>query len=248
MFFLKQRRPPPHPLPPRSFQPPVLSFPPPTNTNTQTQTPSKIFLEPEGRNTPELYVQGFSTGLPERLQRALLRTLPGLEKCAVLRPAYAVEYDYLPATQCHATLETKRIGGLFFSGQLNGTTGEFLCFFSRERGGGGRKGARTRSPLAMAEWGESSRSALGVSRPQRARERDGYTKGQEGFARSSAGGCEIWFSDDAKTKKAAPKKAGKRRRDKAPSRRRRRRPYKGGRARCAGLASPSLRLGQCGIL
>ncbi|MEW5301873.1 MAG: hypothetical protein WDW36_004701 [Sanguina aurantia] len=83
----------------------------------------QIFLEPEGRNTPELYVQGFSTGLPERLQLALLQTLPGLEQCKMLRPAYAVEYDYLPAYQCHASLETKKIAGLFFSGQLNGTTG-----------------------------------------------------------------------------------------------------------------------------
>ena len=83
----------------------------------------QIFLEPEGRTTPEIYVQGFSTGLPERLQLGLLRTLPGLEKCTMLRPAYAVEYDYLPAHQCHASLETKRVQGLFFSGQLNGTTG-----------------------------------------------------------------------------------------------------------------------------
>ncbi|KAI3434998.1 hypothetical protein D9Q98_003050 [Chlorella vulgaris] len=83
----------------------------------------QIFLEPEGRSTPEMYVQGFSTGLPERLQLALLQSLPGLEQCKLLRPAYAVEYDYLPAHQCHASLETKSIGGLFFSGQLNGTTG-----------------------------------------------------------------------------------------------------------------------------
>lgn len=83
----------------------------------------QIFLEPEGRDTPEVYVQGFSTGLPERLQLALLRSLPGLEEVKMLRPAYAVEYDYLPAHQCDRTLETKKIGGLFFSGQLNGTTG-----------------------------------------------------------------------------------------------------------------------------
>jgi len=83
----------------------------------------QIFLEPEGRDTPELYVQGFSTGLPERLQLELLRTLPGLERCVMLRPAYSVDYDYLSATQLKASLETKRVAGLFSAGQLNGTTG-----------------------------------------------------------------------------------------------------------------------------
>ncbi|CAK29302.1 Glucose inhibited division protein A [Synechococcus sp. RCC307] len=83
----------------------------------------QIFLEPEGRDTPELYIQGFSTGLPERLQLKLLRTLPGLEQCVMLRPAYNVEYDYLPATQLLPSLQTKRVAGLFSAGQLNGTTG-----------------------------------------------------------------------------------------------------------------------------
>ncbi len=83
----------------------------------------QIFIEPEGRNIPELYIQGFSTGLPEALQIQMLRSLPGLENCAMLRPAYAVEYDYLPATQCYPTLMTKKIEGLFCAGQINGTTG-----------------------------------------------------------------------------------------------------------------------------
>jgi tRNA uridine 5-carboxymethylaminomethyl modification enzyme len=83
----------------------------------------QIFVEPEGRDSPELYIQGFSTGLPERLQLQMLRSLPGLENCIMLRPAYAVEYDYLPATQCYPTLMTKQIEGLFCAGQINGTTG-----------------------------------------------------------------------------------------------------------------------------
>ncbi|MEO1210475.1 MAG: tRNA uridine-5-carboxymethylaminomethyl(34) synthesis enzyme MnmG [Cyanobacteria bacterium J06638_20] len=83
----------------------------------------QIFIEPEGRDIPELYIQGFSTGLPEKLQLAMLRSLPGMESCVMLRPAYAVEYDYLPATQCFPTLMTKTVEGLFCAGQINGTTG-----------------------------------------------------------------------------------------------------------------------------
>ncbi|MEL7334337.1 MAG: tRNA uridine-5-carboxymethylaminomethyl(34) synthesis enzyme MnmG, partial [Cyanobacteria bacterium J06560_2] len=83
----------------------------------------QIFIEPEGRDYPELYIQGFSTGLPETLQIEMLRSLPGLEHCSMLRPAYAVDYDFIPATQCFPTLMTKKVEGLFCAGQINGTTG-----------------------------------------------------------------------------------------------------------------------------
>ncbi|WP_412061540.1 tRNA uridine-5-carboxymethylaminomethyl(34) synthesis enzyme MnmG [Rubrivirga sp. IMCC45206] len=83
----------------------------------------QLFLEPEGRDTHEVYVNGFSTSLPEAVQTKALRLVPGLEHAHVLRPGYAIEYDYVPPYQVRYTLETKAVGGLFLAGQINGTTG-----------------------------------------------------------------------------------------------------------------------------
>lgn len=82
-----------------------------------------VFIEPEGSDTDELYLQGISTGLPPKVQEAFLQTIPGLEEVEIMRPAYAIEYDYAPPTQLKSSLETKAIKGLFFAGQINGTTG-----------------------------------------------------------------------------------------------------------------------------
>ena len=83
----------------------------------------QLFLEPEGRHTNEFYVNGVSTSLPYEVQFDFIRTMPGLENAEILRPGYAVEYDYCPPTQLQPTLETKRIAGLYFAGQINGTSG-----------------------------------------------------------------------------------------------------------------------------
>jgi tRNA uridine 5-carboxymethylaminomethyl modification enzyme len=83
----------------------------------------QIFLEPEGNGTDDVYPNGFSTALPEEVQRAAIRTVVGLEEVVVTRPGYAVEYDYCPSHQIKPSLETKRISGLFFAGQINGTSG-----------------------------------------------------------------------------------------------------------------------------
>src|SRR5262249_20137742 len=83
----------------------------------------QIFLEPEGRNTLEYYCNGISTSLPKDVQQAMLGHIPGLTNAEILRWGYAVEYDFVPPTQLHPTLETKPVGGLYFAGQINGTTG-----------------------------------------------------------------------------------------------------------------------------
>ncbi len=83
----------------------------------------QIFVEPEGWNTVEIYVNGFSTSLPEEVQYKALKLIPGFENVKMFRPGYAIEYDYFPPTQLDLTLETKLVKGLFFAGQINGTTG-----------------------------------------------------------------------------------------------------------------------------
>ncbi|WPP48124.1 tRNA uridine-5-carboxymethylaminomethyl(34) synthesis enzyme MnmG [Catalinimonas niigatensis] len=83
----------------------------------------QIFVEPEGWNTVEIYVNGFSTSLPEDVQYKAIKEIPGFEKVKLFRPGYAIEYDYFPPTQLKLTLETKLVENLFFAGQINGTTG-----------------------------------------------------------------------------------------------------------------------------
>jgi tRNA uridine 5-carboxymethylaminomethyl modification enzyme len=83
----------------------------------------QLFVEPEGWNTVEIYLNGFSTSLPEDVQLKALKLIPGFEQCKMFRPGYAIEYDYFPPTQLRYTLETKIINNLYFAGQINGTTG-----------------------------------------------------------------------------------------------------------------------------
>jgi tRNA uridine 5-carboxymethylaminomethyl modification enzyme len=83
----------------------------------------QVFLEPEGRHTREFYINGVSTSLPYEVQHDFIRSITGLEKAEIIRPGYAVEYDYCPPTQLYPTLETKRVSGLYFAGQINGTSG-----------------------------------------------------------------------------------------------------------------------------
>ncbi len=88
-----------------------------------TRASHQIFLEPEGCHTSEYYVNGISTSLPYDIQLQLVQSIPGLEQAEIMRPGYAVEYDYFPPTQLFPTLETKLISGLYFAGQVNGTSG-----------------------------------------------------------------------------------------------------------------------------
>lgn len=83
----------------------------------------QLFIEPEGRNTEEMYIQGLNTSLPEDVQVKVLRSIPGMENVAIIRTGYAIEYDYLPPAQLRSSLETRQVEGLFTAGQINGTSG-----------------------------------------------------------------------------------------------------------------------------
>jgi len=83
----------------------------------------QVFLEPEGIDTEEYYVNGMSTSLPYETQSQLYQTVPGLEEAEIMRPAYAIEYDFVQPTQIRHTLETKKLSGLYLAGQINGTSG-----------------------------------------------------------------------------------------------------------------------------
>ena len=87
------------------------------------KTSHQIFLEPEGRNTQEVYCNGISTSLPRDVQDEIVRRIPGCEKAQIMRYGYAVEYDFAPPTQLYPTMETRLVEGLYFAGQINGTTG-----------------------------------------------------------------------------------------------------------------------------
>ena len=110
----------------------------------------QLFIEPEGWNTVEIYVNGFSTSLPEEIQYEALRKISGFESVRMFRPGYAIEYDFFQPTQLHYSLETRLLGGLFFAGQINGTTGyEEAACQGLMAGINAHKNARNEEPLIL---------------------------------------------------------------------------------------------------
>lgn len=110
----------------------------------------QLFIEPEGWHTVEIYVNGFSSSLPEEVQFAALRQVPGFEQCRMFRPGYAIEYDYFPPLQLQYSLETRLISGLYFAGQINGTTGyEEAACQGLMAGINAHRGIRDEEPLVL---------------------------------------------------------------------------------------------------
>ena len=116
----------------------------------------QLFLEPEGLDVEEIYVNGFSMSLPAEVQERLVRALPGLESAEMLRPGYAVEYDFIQPTELRATLETHRVAGLFLAGQINGTSA------TRRRRG---RGLSPESTPALPRAGTRRRWSSAATRP-----------------------------------------------------------------------------------